>query len=384
MLAKALATGDGFRMINMPGAPHATHFPPGYPLLLAALWKLFPSFPDNIVVFKFVNALFLAATAIGTYRFSRSRLGLEPLGAFIAGGRWHDLVVVVLMITGVVLSEPLYMLLVIPTLFVAERAAEDGEPAHRPRLPARSLACWRSCALSACSCSRRRSSSCCFDGAGCRPRSLLGRNGVHRPVAALDLGVSGRDAGTVRREIRRVWPVAGRGISRRRTGRSRRAVLAKNADELFGFLGYITLPVVPVVAALGVVRHRARHARPSVPCRRWRRIPVTLLFLLALRRGDPHLAVRADALRARLVAAARGAVRRRRASRLALEARAMGRCTRCDSPASRRALVVTAGYGAYNLEAFDRNGGSTSRATPGRARSRSPNGWLGRRDPTTS
>ena len=34
-------------MINMPGAPHATHFPPGYPLLLAALWKLLPSFPDN-------------------------------------------------------------------------------------------------------------------------------------------------------------------------------------------------------------------------------------------------------------------------------------------------------------------------------------------------
>ena len=67
VLAKALASGDGFRMINMPGAPHATHFPPAYPLLLAALWKLYPSFPDNIVLFKFANTLFLAATAYGTY-----------------------------------------------------------------------------------------------------------------------------------------------------------------------------------------------------------------------------------------------------------------------------------------------------------------------------
>ena len=78
VLAKALASGEGFRMINMPGAPHGTHFPPGYPLVLAALWKLFPSFPDNIVVFKFLNAAFLAGTAVGTYRFGRSRLDLEP------------------------------------------------------------------------------------------------------------------------------------------------------------------------------------------------------------------------------------------------------------------------------------------------------------------
>src|SRR6185436_3223086 len=45
ILAKALASGDGYRFINLPGAPAATHFPPGYPLLLALLWKLSPSFP---------------------------------------------------------------------------------------------------------------------------------------------------------------------------------------------------------------------------------------------------------------------------------------------------------------------------------------------------
>src|ERR1051325_3510223 len=81
LLAKSLATGHGFRMINLPGAPHATHYPPGYPLLLAALWKLSPAFPDNIVVFKFANAVLLAAAALGTYAFARARLSMSVAAA---------------------------------------------------------------------------------------------------------------------------------------------------------------------------------------------------------------------------------------------------------------------------------------------------------------
>ncbi|HEX6049615.1 MAG TPA: hypothetical protein VFZ21_10105, partial [Gemmatimonadaceae bacterium] len=126
VLAKALATGEGFRMTNMPGSPHATHFPPGYPMFLAALWKVYPSFPDNIVAFKFANALLLACAALGTYHFSRSRVGLGPAGATSAAVI-GTVSVVVLLITGVVLSEPLFMALMLPTLLVTERAAERGD-----------------------------------------------------------------------------------------------------------------------------------------------------------------------------------------------------------------------------------------------------------------
>src|SRR6266567_3317187 len=45
ILAKSLATGHGFRWLNVPGMPPATHFPPGYPALLALVWLLVPSFP---------------------------------------------------------------------------------------------------------------------------------------------------------------------------------------------------------------------------------------------------------------------------------------------------------------------------------------------------
>src|SRR6266699_2678187 len=60
ILARSLATGQGFRYLNLPGSPPATHFPPGYPALLAVLWKVFPRFPANVLAFKAANALLLA------------------------------------------------------------------------------------------------------------------------------------------------------------------------------------------------------------------------------------------------------------------------------------------------------------------------------------
>lgn len=277
VLAKALASGDGYRMINMPGAPHATHFPPGYPILLAAMWKVFPSFPDNIIVFKFVNALFLAGTAVGTYWFSRRRLDLGPLAAFLAAAV-GTISVVVLMITGVVLSEPLYMLLAIPALFLAERAADDGDARSAAAagaligvlalvrtvgvflLPAALVVMlvrrrWRSAAILLAVAmvfivpwqlwiSAHQSET---------PGPFVGKYGAYGPWLAEGYRAGG-------------WPFA-------------KAVLEKNADELFGFLGYITMPVPPVwprLVSLGTLLGLAAVGASSV----WRRVPITLVFLL--------------------------------------------------------------------------------------------------------
>jgi hypothetical protein len=126
VLAKSLATGEGYRMINLPGSPNATHYPPLYPLVLAGLWRLWPDFPDNIVVFKFANAFFLAAASLGAFLFARRRLGLPRWGAALValGG---TLSVVVLYVTGLVLSEPLFLALLFAALPVAERSADDGK-----------------------------------------------------------------------------------------------------------------------------------------------------------------------------------------------------------------------------------------------------------------
>ena len=80
ILAKALANGDGYRYLNIPGAPVATHYPPVYPLLLALLWKLAP-FPENITIILLANAILLAVTAWGLTRFVSRTLDWTPSAA---------------------------------------------------------------------------------------------------------------------------------------------------------------------------------------------------------------------------------------------------------------------------------------------------------------
>lgn len=276
VLAKALAEGDGFRMISMPGAPHATHFPPGYPLVLAVLWKLYPDFPDNIVLFKFANALFLALAAYGTYVFSRSRLALGATGASITAVI-GTMSVVILVVSGAVMSEPLYMALLLPTLLLAERAAEDGDltdglvagaligvlaivrtvgvfalPAALVVLVARRR--WRAAAGLALAAGAFIVPWQLWVSAyqGETPGPLMGKYGAYGPWL-----LDGYRAG---------------GLA------FAKAVLAKNADVLFGFLGYAALPVSPVMprfvslatllVTMGVAAFTLR-----------RRVPVTLLFL---------------------------------------------------------------------------------------------------------
>lgn len=125
VLAKSLAEGHGFRFINLPGSPNATHFPPGYPAFLALLWKIWPQFPENVTVFKFANAAMLGLAACGSFIFSR-RLFDAPIWISLLLALSGTLSIVVLLVTGVVMSEPMFLALLFVGLLVAERAAKDG------------------------------------------------------------------------------------------------------------------------------------------------------------------------------------------------------------------------------------------------------------------
>ena len=126
LLAKALATGDGYRMINLPGSPHATHYPPGYPFLLSLLWRIAPDFPDNVVVFKFANAVLLAVASVGVHWFARSRLGMGAAGAAVAAA-FGTASITMLQLAGLVLSEPLFVALLFAALIVIERCMDRGD-----------------------------------------------------------------------------------------------------------------------------------------------------------------------------------------------------------------------------------------------------------------
>lgn len=125
VLARALASGHGYRYLNLPGEPFATHFPPGYPALLAVLTRMVPEFPLNVRLFTFANALLTAAAAMGVVALGHRRLSLPLPLAALAAVTW-SVAVPTLMLSTAVMSEPFFLALLLPTLLVAERAARDG------------------------------------------------------------------------------------------------------------------------------------------------------------------------------------------------------------------------------------------------------------------
>lgn len=125
VLAKALASGEGYRYLNLPDAPVATHYPPAYPLLLAALWKFAPEFPRNIIVFQVANAVLLALSAWGVAAFARRVLGWR-LAAAIVVAIAATVSYPLLGLSGHLLSETLFAAVLMLALILAERAAANG------------------------------------------------------------------------------------------------------------------------------------------------------------------------------------------------------------------------------------------------------------------
>jgi hypothetical protein len=123
ILAKSLATGHGFRWLNVPGEPAATHYPPAYPAMLAVLWRAFPSFPANVLLFKVANALLLAMATIWFVRFLRRRFAWSTAAAgsiAVVGCAGLPM----LQLSTLVMSEILFLAMLVPTLMMTERTAD--------------------------------------------------------------------------------------------------------------------------------------------------------------------------------------------------------------------------------------------------------------------
>jgi hypothetical protein len=116
--ARSIAEDGSYRLIDVPGSPVATKYPPLYPLLLAGVWKLMPDFPANLPYLKAVNALSLAAIGVLTYlwtgqlgiRSRAVRLLAAAMTAFSPGLFWF---------ADMALSEPLFVVLLLATIVIA-------------------------------------------------------------------------------------------------------------------------------------------------------------------------------------------------------------------------------------------------------------------------
>jgi hypothetical protein len=123
--AESIAADGSYRLINLPGAPLATKYPPLYPLALAAVWRAAPVFPDNIRALKTVNAVILGVVTLLVYVMMSKmadvpvhyRLLVTALTAFSPG---------LFSFSDLALSEPLFVAFVLGVLVLATSDAPDG------------------------------------------------------------------------------------------------------------------------------------------------------------------------------------------------------------------------------------------------------------------
>lgn len=128
ILAKAIATGQGFRFINLPGTPAGVHYPPGYPLFLAALWRFASTLDARLHLFAFANVALLGVASAATFMLARRlRLSTRAAGVCTVAG---FLMPPAMWMGTALLSEPLWLALSIPWLLRAESAAKDVRATH--------------------------------------------------------------------------------------------------------------------------------------------------------------------------------------------------------------------------------------------------------------
>jgi hypothetical protein len=124
--ARSLAMGDGYRIQSLPGQPYQTKYPPLYPALLAAIWKIDPQFPANLPLATFfawlLLPLFLTTLwfLLRDYGFSlRERIVLLLMAALSP---------VTVVFSFSLMPELLFTALLLASLILAERAAKPEAP----------------------------------------------------------------------------------------------------------------------------------------------------------------------------------------------------------------------------------------------------------------
>lgn len=126
LLAKSLATGHGYTLINSPSPGIVPIYPPAFPFLLSLLYRTWPQFPENLILLKSLSVLsmFGAGWAIYSY-FSRERK-LPPIQSLLIAAATVFCPSLVFLATSAVMSECLFMFCLVMTVLLIERGVRRG------------------------------------------------------------------------------------------------------------------------------------------------------------------------------------------------------------------------------------------------------------------
>ncbi len=120
VLGQALASGQGYREIDKPGAPRHAHFPPGYPAVLALVWHFAGR---NVAAAHGLSMICTVAAVLLAWLWFRT---LYPPPTALILGLCLALNWTWARVGGSIQSEPLYLLCELLAILVAVRAGRRG------------------------------------------------------------------------------------------------------------------------------------------------------------------------------------------------------------------------------------------------------------------
>jgi hypothetical protein len=127
--ARALAEGQGYRIISLPESPPQTKYPILFPWLLSLVWRIAPVFPDNVPLLRIVP---VAATVVWLWlswqlllKCGTPRPAVIAVVALTAASPW------VVFLGTSLLSETLFAALLTGSLLFLTKLHEDSPPVGR-------------------------------------------------------------------------------------------------------------------------------------------------------------------------------------------------------------------------------------------------------------
>jgi hypothetical protein len=123
LLAKSLATGQGYTLVNSPTPGILPLYPPGFPFLLSIFYRISPNFPDNIWLLKSVSIAAMMGAGVLAYRYFIRTRALPASLALLIAVATSLCPPLVFLATSTVMSECVFAFILMATIAGAERGA---------------------------------------------------------------------------------------------------------------------------------------------------------------------------------------------------------------------------------------------------------------------
>ena len=240
LLARAIAEGDGYRLVNSAAAPILPLYPPGFPAILSAMFAVSPHFPENVWLLKSVSIGAMLGVGALTYVYlTKYRQLAGDLSACIA---WAVVLTpaFVFLATSTLMTECVFTFALLAAVVLIEKGVRDPFFLVAAGAVAASVVLIRSSGAGLVAAAaiwflkekRWKEASIFFAAAACclLPWMIYAR--AHRPTDAEREANRGSVVYTYQDQFWMRW--AGAPTSGRVTARDLPARIATNIEDVFG------------------------------------------------------------------------------------------------------------------------------------------------------